>query len=814
MKTQKFTRHPMRNMLFIISLLLFSPLMARQANDAPADTTKRVIRTIRSSAIPGESGDAINQADKLAKSLITEEELDELTLKNVRLNAEIDSIILAEKSISLANMNIRGLNNRLIFWNNLQTRITSEMEGLMNIIQQIESSEKDMMDDREVWIKTKKVLEEKDESATVLEAISMVIQRMDSVLGLFNEKQDFVWHLINRSTKTSMNLQYIIELIDDTIIERESEIFAADQPSVLKQNYGSPDKWRIAPALRYFYKMEWKELIRYLNNRIPNVVFQILLLVFLIIGFTALISKINSHDIDYSSTYKKMLKRILSRPWSAGLILGLFASTLIFTNRPLIFKDLAVLIVTIPIILIVNSVLLKKYHKYIYAFGLLVFLQLAYFIFHAEHIIYQLGICFIAIIEIIVLLMLLGEIKKIRIKKIFVKNLIYVLVIFQLGTAFLGLIGIIAGMTLLAEISVGLPITNTFAFLLLIISALIINGLTELAVDSKALRKINVFRLHGAYLKTKLTGIINLIAIVVWLFIILKKLNLDRPLIEGLTAFFEKEWSIGLASFTVGSVFIFFLVIWLSVFVSKVIRIVLEEDVLENLNLAKGVPRTISVMVRYTLITLGIILAVSAAGMPLTSLTVIFGAISIGIGFGLQNIFNNLVSGLILLFERPIQIGDTIEVGTLIGNVKSMGIRSSHVKTFDGAEIIVPNGHLISNEVVNWTLSDQRRRIEVIAGVAYGTDPHLVQKLLLDLLKKHKDILQDPEPSVFFQAMGESSLDFRLLFWTAKFDEWVRIRSEVTFGVHDILVENNIEIPFPQRDLHIRSIDQGLKIDK
>ena len=142
-----------------------------------------------------------------------------------------------------------------------------------------------------------------------------------------------------------------------------------------------------------------------------------------------------------------------------------------------------------------------------------------------------------------------------------------------------------------------------------------------------------------------------------------------------------------------------------------------------------------------------------------------------------------------------------------MGTVKEMGIRSSHIRTFEGAEVIVPNGLLISKEVVDWTLSDKSRRIEIISGVAYGSDVHKVKQLLLEVIQKHPDVKPDPEPLVLFNAMSESSLDFRLLFWTEQFDQWLRIRSEVIFAIHDALLENNISIPFPQRDLHIKSFD-------
>jgi len=217
-------------------------------------------------------------------------------------------------------------------------------------------------------------------------------------------------------------------------------------------------------------------------------------------------------------------------------------------------------------------------------------------------------------------------------------------------------------------------------------------------------------------------------------------------------------------------------------------------------------PNTIALLFRYTIITLALVAAASAAGIKWNNLTIILGALSVGIGFGLQNIFNNLVSGLILLLERPIKIGDTIEVGPLIGIVKSIGIRASNVQTVDGAEIIVPNGNLVSNEVINWTLNDKRRRIEILAGVAYGSDPHQVHGLCVKILSEHPEVVKSPAPIVLFNNLGESSLEFRLLFWTENFDEWVRIRSEVMFSIYITFKEKGIVIPFPQRDINIKSM--------
>jgi small-conductance mechanosensitive channel len=188
------------------------------------------------------------------------------------------------------------------------------------------------------------------------------------------------------------------------------------------------------------------------------------------------------------------------------------------------------------------------------------------------------------------------------------------------------------------------------------------------------------------------------------------------------------------------------------------------------------------------------------------------GALGVGIGFGLQNIFNNLVSGLVIALEKPVSVGDMVEIGTDTGWIKEIGIRASNMQTFDGAEVIVPNGELISNRITNWTLSSKRRRLEITVGVAYKSDPHQVNQLLLNVLENHPEILKLPEPGIFFTALGENSLDFTLNFWISDFVEGKRIRSEVLFRIFDVLKENGIQIPFPQRDLHLRSVDQDITI--
>jgi small-conductance mechanosensitive channel len=342
----------------------------------------------------------------------------------------------------------------------------------------------------------------------------------------------------------------------------------------------------------------------------------------------------------------------------------------------------------------------------------------------------------------------------------------------------------------------------------------ILIGGVQFFIGSKYLSKFKVIRDHEEYLKSVVSRIVIVLVTLFWLDAILRIFYIKDAVYKALGKIFTQDFAVGSMSFSLAKILLFVFIIWFSIVLSKIIKIVLRSDVLNKMSLKKGIPRMITAITQFALITLGILMAVRAIGMPLDQLTIILSAFSVGIGFGLQNIFNNLVSGVILLFEREVQIGDVIEVNNLMGKVKSMGIRSSHIQTFDGAEVIVPNGLLISQEVVDWTLSDKSRRIEIISGVAYGSDVHLVKKLLMQVIMEHPDVKPEPEPLVLFNEMGESSLDFRLLFWTANFEEWLRIRSEVIFAIHDILYENNIVIPFPQRDLHLKSVEPSVFPDR
>jgi small-conductance mechanosensitive channel len=208
---------------------------------------------------------------------------------------------------------------------------------------------------------------------------------------------------------------------------------------------------------------------------------------------------------------------------------------------------------------------------------------------------------------------------------------------------------------------------------------------------------------------------------------------------------------------------------------------------------------------RSLVIVLGLLVAADALGLDLSSLKIVLGALSVGIGFGLQNVVNNFVSGLILMFERTIKRGDIVRISQTEGRVASIGLRSSVIRTRAGHDIIVPNGDLVAGQVDNLSFTDEDVRIEVPFGVSYASDPNTVREIVLEVAARTDLVRPSPEPDVLFMGFGESSLDFELRVWVS--GAWVlpRVRSALLFDVWYALKGAGIEIPFPQRDLHVRS---------
>ncbi|MDP6306555.1 MAG: mechanosensitive ion channel [Verrucomicrobiota bacterium] len=277
--------------------------------------------------------------------------------------------------------------------------------------------------------------------------------------------------------------------------------------------------------------------------------------------------------------------------------------------------------------------------------------------------------------------------------------------------------------------------------------------------------------------------------------------------LQTIKQFCVKVWNTELfSSVTIGSILLLLILFASVIIIERIVQKQLIRRFLSRTKLQPSLQFGLSRIIGYTLIAVGFYVAFQLVGVDLSSLAIIAASLGVGIGFGLQNIINNLVSGIIILAERPISIGDRIEVAGVAGRVTKIQLRSTTVVTNDNITMIVPNADFISNTVTNWSHGDPKVRIRVPVGVAYGSDLKLLQRLLLEAAAEHPKALRDPSPVVLFTEFGDSSLNFELGVWTQEMTATpIHFTSEMNFIIDQKLRENDIEIPFPQRDLHVRS---------
>lgn len=248
--------------------------------------------------------------------------------------------------------------------------------------------------------------------------------------------------------------------------------------------------------------------------------------------------------------------------------------------------------------------------------------------------------------------------------------------------------------------------------------------------------------------------------------------------------------------------FLLMLVYYLAGWIRK--RLIEGVPVINRLEFGARV--AVGTIARYVVLLTGVLVALQTVGIDLTTFNVLAGAVGIGIGFGLQNVANNFISGLIILFERPIKVGDRIEVGVIDGDVVEIGARSTTILTNDNIAIIIPNSKFINENITNWKYNDSKVRFRIPVGVSYASDVQFVKQLLIEIATQNPDTLNDPPPQVWFRGFGPSSLDFELLVWnsTLVHRRWQFV-SDLNFSIFETFKRHGIEIPFPQREVHLRT---------
>ncbi|MDH7463920.1 mechanosensitive ion channel [Chitinophagaceae bacterium 26-R-25] len=307
----------------------------------------------------------------------------------------------------------------------------------------------------------------------------------------------------------------------------------------------------------------------------------------------------------------------------------------------------------------------------------------------------------------------------------------------------------------------------------------------------------------------KVPAILYVLLVTGWIILVGRNFYSFKAFADPFNDFLNAERTLGSYNFSIKGLFVFILILVCSLFISRIISFFASEP--EYMNVTEKKSRRADfgswiLLMRIFVICLGLYLAFAAVGIPLDRLTIILGALGVGIGLGLQGIVHNLVSGLIIAFEKPVNVGDIIEIDNKLGTMKSIGFRSSVIIMPDGSNIVVPNGDLLSMRLVNWTMGKNLRRLNIAVGVAYGTDIEKVKKILLDIVENDNQVLKNPAPVVIVKDFGDSSIQFELLVWAPHIRYSLTLKSEIISKIDQAFREAGVVIPFPQQDVYIHNL--------
>ncbi len=610
--------------------------------------------------------------------------------------------------------------------------------------------------------------------------------------------------LLTLQTRISQKRILVDDLLtqtNDAIDESRAKLFTADSEPLWRLARTAQTSESFVESARKFYLQRGVLLFEYLQERAWRVLVHLLILLLLIWLLTG-VSRRNRKWLDQGGAGGET-GTVLHHPVSAALVLSVLLSLQIYPNAPTVLYQAALLLMVFPLLYVVSGALSRDERAISYFLSGLFVLRRLDELLISNDLVYRIYIL------VLTCLALFGFIWTLRVDRHASRAGIGPwrtarMSLVPIGAGIMGasLIANIAGAVTLAALLAEACISSAYAGAAIFAGVLTIEGFLLPLFLSPVAQKSVAIREHGKQLKRQASVLVRMAAVLFWGWAILLLFGIFGPVRTWVSTALARQWSFGKMTFSAGGVLFFLVTISLSILAARVVAFVVAKDVLSRLKLPQGVPATISMLVRDAIIAFGAILALAGAGVQWSQIVLIASAIGIGVGLGLQHLVASFIAGVILILERPIRVGDSIEVANMTGVVTRIGLRSSTIQIPNGSEVICPNSNLISKELINWTLSEQIRRVDVQVRVGYGTNPETVLAVLKKAASGSPGVVAKPEPVALFKGFGESGLNFELRVFTS-YADWISLSSEVGVQMEKALREAGIKIPFPQRDIRI-----------
>jgi potassium-dependent mechanosensitive channel len=503
---------------------------------------------------------------------------------------------------------------------------------------------------------------------------------------------------------------------------------------------------------------------------------------------------------------------VLSRPLAAWLVLVALGAVLYDMQGPIIRQQIVMLLAWVPVLVLLQKRILTLVGPWAYLSAVFYFLNVVASLFVGSLVVYRLGLLSLNLLMVLTLgwLALRARIaappeeaaEKEAAAPAMTGVLPRLLLLLACGVLLASAGANVLGNISLATMLTGAVLDTSYAALALYAGASVLVALFQVVLARPKVSRLTTR--HAGSLIPMFARLGRTLLLLAWAAFALQEFRVYRPLSDLVIAVLDFRVPLGVLTITPGNVVAFVAATWVAFWLARTIRLLLAEDVMPALQLPRGVGQTVSTLSYYGILVIGLLSALAAAGFKVGELAIVFGALGVGIGLGLQDVVKNFVAGLILMFERPIQPGDVVDVVGVSATVRDIGLRATTLTTFDGADVVVPNGMLLSDKLVNWTLTGNSRRINIDVSTTYDVNPQQTIALLVGIAARLDGIAPFPAPFAIMTGLAPGELQFNVRAWTTQQADWVAVRSEFAMRIRDGLAEAGIKVPLPQRELHVR----------
>lgn len=726
----------------------------------------------------------------------------------VAINSKRDTLLEELEVISR-----RDLRNREVEWQNYRKQL-KKLQGVLNDrTSDITDVNDELVEELEKWKATKDRLTNSSESPEVFGSLDTVIVTLDDLITMAQSRLDSVFTIQTRLTE-------LILVVDETMSEMKrvgdqmkQDYFTLDAPpiwalgkvdtilmdsTVMDENKADVNTASNKKDLWDKVAYDGKQFVDFVVDNVGTILLQIML-IFLIIWMIVRMKRgWDFFEFEVQNKVDEQAYKILNNPIVSALVVGVLISSMFFEGVIPIFGEFEIMVVLIGTSILLPKITTKELRLFLHLIILSYLIEIFSVYFDEEDVFSR----WIMILNSVVLIGALIVGKRAmknhpdRFQK--VKWMHRWLLPFYTVVAGVSILTNVIGMVNLSSVVLHGVFTSVALGMVVLLSVRIVTSI--LVVFFKLRKSQNAKALTAMVDATnqRFQPVLIFIGLVLWVIFTLIGFDVYENVIEWFNDSLHIGWTIGDMRFSLGGVLAFVGFFVGALLMAKLAAVIFHDEWMIQA-LPRGVAPAMSLLLRIIIISIGFYLAMRSAGVDVSKLEFMFGALGVGIGFGLQNVVLNFIAGLILAFERPINLGDTIEIDQEKGVVTNIGVRSSNIRTYSGSEAIIPNGDLISKKVVNWTLANRDRRSRILMKTSSSADPEMVIDLLTNIAKDHELTYSDPAPKTYFYGYGiDGNLDFALMYWTT-FSDTLKTDSEISLSIFKALKDAGIQAPIPTR---------------